>query len=238
MKVIKCTAISDTHTYHDQITLPGGDFLFHAGDHSFLGQPDEVYPFMDWLAEQPYKHKVFIAGNHDWGWEPLNEYKESRNFTFRGYKLLKGLDEEYKQYAVKKGITYLNKELVELEGLRIYGIPDTPYFYDWAFNYERFSDHAQKIMDDIPENLDVLITHGPAQGIRDDAYRQGFHDVRPGCEQLRRAIIKKKPRFHVFGHLHKGYGITKWKHTTFINAATCTDQYEATNPPIIWEIIE
>ncbi len=66
------TIISDTHNKHKHITddLKGGDLLLHAGDISSMGYEHEIREFAKWYNNLSYyHHKVFIAGNHDWGFQ-------------------------------------------------------------------------------------------------------------------------------------------------------------------------
>ncbi len=227
-----CTAISDTHCAHDDVKLKGGDFLFHAGDITYFGQPDEVYPFMVWFSKQNYKHKVFIAGNHDFGFEPIGQGKECDtygNFTFRGRNFQKGLQNEYRAMAKRLGIHYLDKESITLDGINIYGIPDQPEFCGWAFNFYT-QEEARTIYSPIPDDTDVLITHSPPYGILDQP--QQFGDNRLGDQTLRDMVDIIKPKVHIFGHIHEGYGKKKIKGTTFINAAFCSIPYSVHNKPI------
>jgi predicted phosphodiesterase len=72
---MKITLISDTHNKHKYITddLPGGDLLIHAGDISSMGYEHEIREFCKWYnGLDKYTNKVFIAGNHDWGFP--NQY--------------------------------------------------------------------------------------------------------------------------------------------------------------------
>jgi len=68
---MKITFISDTHTKHEEIRkdLPGGDLIIHAGDFMNSGyEPRDIADFVNWyssLLTMDYKHRVFIAGNHD-----------------------------------------------------------------------------------------------------------------------------------------------------------------------------
>jgi predicted phosphohydrolase len=57
--------VSDTHT-HRNINLPEGDVLVHAGDATSTGTLPQVSQFLEWFSSQPHRHKIFIAGNHDW----------------------------------------------------------------------------------------------------------------------------------------------------------------------------
>jgi Icc-related predicted phosphoesterase len=150
---MKLVLISDTHTKHAQLELPEGDILIHAGDYSFNGTESERMSFYRWFNSQPHKHKVFIAGNHDFG--------ESEAPKFNGS-------------------TYLYESGVEVEGLKLWGSPWTPEFGEWAFMYDRAT--GLERWANIPAGTDVLITHGPALGFRDRVagYRDqvGCYDLR------------------------------------------------------------
>lgn len=71
---MRIVCISDTHGLHDEVKVPDGDILIHAGDHCNHGRQSEVRRFDAWMAKQPHKHKIFIAGNHDWPWQKQSRY--------------------------------------------------------------------------------------------------------------------------------------------------------------------
>ena len=75
---MRIVCISDTHLEHPDI--PDGDVLLHAGDATFQGRPEEIRTFNAWFAALPHRHKVFVAGNHDWGFqkEPEEALKNFR----------------------------------------------------------------------------------------------------------------------------------------------------------------
>ena len=100
-----------------------------------------------------------------------------------------------------------------------------------AFNRNRGTDIKQ-YWDQIPEDVDILITHGPPEGFGDKT--QGGQNV--GCADLLKAVQNIKPKYHVFGHIHEDVGIFKNDHTTFINASVLNLAYQLVNPPrqIIW----
>mgnify|MGYP006268769609 CR=1 FL=1 len=204
----KIVCISDTHGKHDLITkdLPDGDMIIHAGDVSNVGKPNEIYDFLNWFSTLPYKHKIFIAGNHDFAFE-IND----------------DIAPEYKEL----GVTYLMDNMVEIDGIKIYGSPWQPRFYDWAFNVDRGPAIAEKWAK-IPTDLDILITHGPAFGILDDT----IQGLRVGCEDLYNKIMEVKPKYHICGHIHYAYGMVTREHTTFINASNLGERYEYRNYPI------
>jgi len=207
---VKFVFISDTHSLHEQVDLPEGDVLVHAGDFSMRGTLPEVSAFLDWLERQPHRYKVLVAGNHDF-------LAEREPGVFRA--------------LLPESVIYLENSGVEIEGLRLWGSPITPWFFDWAFNRHRGAD-IRPYWEAIPSGTDVLITHGPPYGILDEVLR----DPRPvGCRDLLRRIEEIRPRVHVFGHIHEGYGQLERDGTRFINAASVDVRYKPVNAPVVWQ---
>ena len=205
---MKIIAISDTHGLHGALKIPNGDVLVHAGDLTRHGTLDDVREFNDFLGALPHPHKIVIAGNHD--------------FCF-----------ESDRVAYEKILThciYLQDQEVTLNGVKFYGSPWQPWFYDRAFSLERGSEIRAK-WDLIPEGIDVLITHCPPFGIGDLA-TQG---ETAGCRDLLEAVERIKPDVHIFGHIHEGYGTTTNGATTFINASGCDQLYQLANQPIVYD---
>ncbi len=123
-------------------------------------------------------------------------------------------------------------DYVIIDGLLYYFSPYQPEFCDWAYNLPRGEPLREK-WSLIPDNVDVLVTHGPPHGILDVAPFGG----NVGCEELRQVIgTRINPKLHVFGHIHDGYGMTKIGNTTFVNAAICTERYQPINAPIVIDI--
>jgi Icc-related predicted phosphoesterase len=201
---MRIALISDSHGKHDGLVLPEADILIHAGDFSQRGRLNEVQDFMQWLDRQPHPHKVLIAGNHDF----LAE-KEPDLF----------------QSLIPPSVTYLNDSGVEIGGLKIWGSPIQPWFYDWAFNRQRGAE-IRKHWDLIPADTDILITHGPPYGILDKT-AQG--EV-VGCADLMERVNAIQPRLHVFGHIHEGHGMEQRGKTTFVNASVLNLRYM-----LVWE---
>jgi Icc-related predicted phosphoesterase len=213
--VLKTTFISDTHGQHKRLTkhIPNEtELLIHAGDLSKLGTLPEIASFMDWFENLPIKHKVFIAGNHDF----LMENEPT---------ILQSLLDNYSNFH------YLENSKIEIEGIRIWGSPISPFFFNWAFNVHRGAP-IRAYWDRIPDNLDILITHGPPFGFGDMTAR----NEKVGCVDLLEKVETTKPKFHVFGHIHESYGISKNKATTFVNASVLNLKYELVNSPIMVEL--
>ena len=105
---------------------------------------------------------------------------------------------------------------------------------NWAFMYPR-GPRAKLIWDQIPEHLDVLITHGPPFGIRDQINPSAEH---LGCKELRKAVDEKKPKVHVFGHAHGGAGTLDNGTTISVNAAFLNERYKPFLPAGQIRVIE
>ena len=208
---MKFVAISDTHCRHNNLKLPKGDVLLHAGDITYKGEKSEVVDFLKWFDKQPYKYKIFIAGNHD--------------FFFEKEK------EETIQGLIPKSVTYLKDSGIEINGVQVWGSPVTPWFYNWAFNRLRGPAIARhwKL---VPANTDVLLTHGPAFGVLDYVINQSH----VGCKDLMKKIKEVKPKVHVCGHIHEAYGHEKKGGVRFYNASVLNEFYELTNPPFSFEL--
>jgi Icc-related predicted phosphoesterase len=215
---MKIIAISDTHSYHNKLVIPEGDVLIHAGDISWRGELPIIASFADWLKELPIKHKIVICGNHELGIQ--SGYKREQ-----AIKLIKD-----------SGAHYLEDNGVEIDGIHFWGSPATPWFHDWEWNYER-GEVIAAVWKKIPENTNVLITHGPPYMILDEAPR-GIMDVEHvGCEELTKRIESlPNLKAHIFGHIHHSYGTKQVGPCLFVNASSCTEAYKPINPPLVIEV--
>lgn len=205
---MKLVCLSDTHGRHNDLNVPDGDILLHAGDFTRRGSEAEISDFNTWLGSLPHAHKVVIAGNHDFLFE--SEPRKARELLSNA------------EYLEDSGVT--------LMGLRIWGSPVSPRFFDWAFNRERGNDiHRHWRM--IPENTDILLVHTPAQGLLDKIWL-GRH---VGCEALRHELETRiKPLLLVCGHIHEDAGHTHWQGIDIINAASLDRRYQPCQP--IWTV--
>jgi predicted phosphodiesterase len=214
---MKVTLISDTHNQHKSIPskyLQGGDCIIHAGDVSGRGTYNEIEDFMVWFNELPYTYKIMIAGNHDFFFE-------------RASKII--VDEILNKYP---NIIYLNDSGIELEGIKFWGSPIQPWFYDWAFN-RRGTDICQH-WDMIPLDTDILICHGPAKGYLDLT----TDGTSTGCPYLLDKISEMTNlKLFVHGHIHEAYGQIDFPDGgIFVNASLLDRRYNMVNLPIEIEI--
>lgn len=216
VKKMKIVCISDTHNCNEQIVVPDGDILIHSGDATTVGNIPQISAFNHWFKNLPHKFKIFVAGNHDWMFETNNSFARQ---------------------MLDKSIIYLQDSTVEIEGLKIYGSPWQPRFFDWAFNLNRGAEMAEK-WKLIPVDTDILITHGPPNGILDEVPRKYWVE-NTGCEELIKKVeelAKNNLKLHIFGHIHCGYGTAEKFGVRFVNASTCDESYNPTQPPIVVEI--
>jgi len=162
----------------------------------------EVQDFNAWIGDLPHPHKLVIAGNHDFLFQYLEEGEAQSMMT---------------------NFTYLQDRAVTIEGKVFYGSPWQPWFGGWAFNArpEEIRDHWSKI----PEDTDVLITHGPPHRTL-DTVGFGKRSRNVGCPLLRDAVLRVTPEVHAFGHVHTSHARKDGKYTTSFNAALVNSKYK------------
>lgn len=237
---MRIVCISDTHGLHpimDDINpLPKGDILIHAGDCTNVGKPHEVKQFVEWFMNiKGFDTKVFIAGNHDFAFEKRHEPHHPGDFDwFDNLMNEENLSQSDVVYLEDNNFTIESPEFSR--PIKIHGSPWQPNFYNWAFNLPRMGDEIKSKWDMIPDDTDILITHGPPQEVRDFVVGQ---NITVGCELLRHQIENRiKPLLHVFGHIHCAYGAALIKDVLYVNASICTEQYIPSNKPIIVDLNE
>ena len=202
----KIVFISDTHGLYEKVAVPDGDILIHAGDFGRHGTLSELPAFHQWFVSHPHKHKVYVAGNHDWCFEQQNEVARK----------------------VMTDVVYLQDEAATVMGLKFYGSPWQPRFLDWAFNVNRGRLLAE-IWAKIPDDIGVLVTHSAPYGILDETER----GEKVGCQDLLARIKVIQPRFHLFGHIHEGYGVYRNESTVFVNGSVLDQNYNLVNQPVV-----
>ncbi len=195
---MKVVCFSDTHQRHRLVNVPDGDILIVAGDFCLDGVHPEAASFANWLKDLPHKHKVVIAGNHD------HIFQQDRQLA---------------EGEFGEGVHYLLDRTVEIEGLSIYGAPWTPPYNNTDSFIKERGEEIRQHWDLIPDDTDILITHGPPYGVL-DANAEG---ILCGCMDLFDAALRVRPQLHVFGHIHPGHGTHNFsdgKRTTiFANVA-------------------
>ena len=239
---MRITHISDTHNKHNQLNglLPGGDLLIHSGDISSLGRETEVKRFVKWFNDiNNYTNKIFIAGNHDMTFDreqllrdKLAHFEGKTEYDTECAEGKPAWLEELLGIHLRPNVFYLENNFVILDDVKIWGSPITPSFgYGWAFNKDRGYDINQ-IWNGIPNDTDIVITHGPIYGYCDRTNREGLN---VGCDQLYHRLYEVRPQLHFSGHIHEAYG---YRHTDWgyaFNGCNCDLSYLVNNKPMTFE---
>jgi Icc-related predicted phosphoesterase len=211
---MKIWHISDTHGYHDLLKIPDGiDMVIHSGDCSNPRDPynnePEVKDFIQWYKTLPIEHKIYVAGNHD----TSIEKGLVKKIDFSGYN-----------------IHYLENDYIDIDGIKIFGSPNTPNFGNWAFMKDRakLERHWRSA---IHERCDIIVTHGPPKGILDKAEDRDHNLECCGDKSLLNRILEIQPAYALFGHIHNNgdiinAGIQKLSNcdTWFSNGSVVTDR--------------
>lgn len=200
---MKIWHISDTHGFHFDLKIPDCDMVIFSGDCSNYREPiyneKEVRQFLKWYSSLKIKYKIFVAGNHDTSIE-------------RGLVKRKEIED--------LNIIYLENENTIIDDINIWGSPITPEFgTGWAWNRKREKIH--KVWDNIPEDTNILITHGPPKGIKDLTYKRDNILDMCGCTNLMKRVMKIQPKYHLFGHIHDCRDILNAGITYISNLNTC-----------------
>lgn len=221
---MKIVCLSDTHCQLDAIKVPDGDVLVHAGDLTWRGDEREMSTELRLLGQLPHLKKIYVAGNHDWLAQRRRSYVE--------------------QMCADHDIIYLEDSGVVIDGIRFWGSPWQPEFGNWAFNINRMRQGEGSLSEKwelIPDQTDVLITHGPPLHVGDQTKSHSgmpIEDV--GCYDLAQRVRRLQLKLHVFGHIHPSYGVYKNQplapNTVFVNASNCDEHYDPKHPPIVVDL--
>lgn len=222
----KLVFISDTHEQHHTLNIPLCDILVHCGDATGVGRVDRLESFNAWARRLKKlgtaKEVIFVAGNHDVLLDKSHPAVKRDDRTRRLHRMaVEALD----------SVIYLKDSEATIDGLRFWGSPWTPRFFDWGFQLNS-EYHAREVFSRIPLGIDVLITHGPPAGVL-DLCPDGR---RVGSQALLEVVSKRRPKVHAFGHIHHSYGIEEMDGIKFVNASICTEQYLPLNKPIVIEV--
>jgi Icc-related predicted phosphoesterase len=235
--------VSDTHLLdfmrETPLVIPDGDVLVHCGDATMRGDYQEIALFATRFAAYPHKRKIFVPGNHDWEFQ-------------RAYERYRPGDEDsFGDLSAVDWADVLIDRAVIIDGVKFYGSPWQPEFCNWAFNLPRGAALREK-WDLIPDDTDVLVTHGPPMGVLDRVWTwkpgSGKMTGKPaysrrirehvGCADLMAAVKRVNPKVHAFGHIHSDYGTRSMTglRTAFINCALANEKYHLTNKPVVFDL--
>lgn len=208
---MKVWHISDTHGFHDQLVIPENiDLIIHSGDCSNYRDPiknePEVWKFIEWYTKIPVPLKIYVPGNHDTS--IANFMVKESDFT-------------------NKNIIFLNGTDIILNDIKFTGIPQTPLFGDWAFMVAR--NKIYRVWDQIPDDTDVLISHGPPKSILDLTEDRNGKLEQVGCSALFKKIQKlENLKYILFGHIHDcketiNFGLRYYNGRMYSNASSVMD---------------
>lgn len=208
---MKIICFADTHRRIDNLDIPRADVVICAGDFCNSGSLEDVVAFNGWFSRLPCRHKIIVAGNHD--------------VCFEKSPLLA-------KTMLSDGIIYLQDKEIEIEGIKFYGTPWQLPFMNWAFNLTE--DELCRKFAQIPNDIDILISHSPPYGILDSTPTT----KNLGSKSLLEKVYQVKPKYHIFGHIHHGYGryIDKANNINFINASLLDESYNFVNRPVMVEM--
>lgn len=196
---------------HERVPVGGSDDMFYQSQ--WLRQY-----FKPWLETVKAKHIIATWGNHDF----IGERRESLIPSELRCKFLKD-------------------SAVEIEGLKIWGSPFSLWFYDWAFNSPPVDEGGEEFLAEkyakIPDDCDIVITHGPPLGYG-DVTQDGS---RTGSKALIERLRVVKPSLSVAGHIHEGYGqktleIGNREPMIIANVSVVNRRYQMVNAPSVFEI--
>lgn len=218
---------SDTHDVHrdlDEIVPQDIDILFFTGDLTYKGAEWELNILLEHFIrlKQRIPYIVGCLGNHELGAE--------------------GKEDEWKMRFANIGIILLDHESIEIEGIKIFGSPYSPWFFDWAYSYynpkmgnqqDDEQKSATEVWASIPQDTQILLTHGPPDGIL-DACKNG----NVGCSGLLKRIKELKHLiYHMFGHIHGAHGVEVVDGVTFINSCIMDEKYKLTQKPHCFDLV-
>lgn len=227
---VRFVCISDTH--NQTLRLPKGDVLIHAGDLTNQGSFSELSKTVQWLEKADFEAKIVVAGNHD---VTLDKDFYAEYGSYFHNQSPQAVDDCIKLLTSAPSITYLNHESATIElakhpnlrtSFTVFGSPYSPRVGMWAFSYDKQDDqhtdeiesgslektHKSKALtagdlwSKIPLDTDIVITHTPPYTHCDESVsKRRAH----GCEDLRRALWRVRPKLAVCGHVHEARGVER-----------------------------
>lgn len=210
---MKCVCFSDNHGQKVPVQPASGDVLIVAGDITSYGTLAQTVEALDLLADLKFPRTLLVPGNHD--------------------RMFESDPGKARELCLDRGITLLIDEEVSIERIKFYGSPWQPAFCNWAFNLPSPGSISTK-WSRIPQDTDVLITHGPIYGVLDQTSPVG---APLGCRELRSRMHQLRLKYHIFGHIHGGYGsspVSLAQHDyVAVNVSCCDEAYAVVNPPVI-----
>lgn len=210
---MRLVTLSDTHNRLSEVVVPDGDILIHCGDATLYGSVEELVRFNAELRQlrARFHHILFVPGNHDVLFQT--------DFGLAA--------------SIVGAAKVLHKDYFVIRGISFYGCASVPVInHNWAFEESAIS--LRDIWKKMPDEIDVLITHGPPYLILDKTYRSSH----VGDVALRDRIQEIKPKVHVFGHIHESYGVLETDDTLYVNTSIMNRDYKIAYRPIVVDVTD
>ncbi len=220
--------MSDLHGYLPEIDKC--DLVLICGD--IVSLRSQQYPksckkwytgvFQPWVDSLPCDKVLFIPGNHEVGVEGHDdEYKK----LFGPYKKATILIHEPYEYLSDDGTSY-----------KIFGTPYCKVFGNWA--YMRPDSDLKEKFSEIPEGLDILLTHDAPFGVSDILLQEGrYTGEHIGNKPLAEAILQKAPKIVCHGHLHStSREFEELGYSKVVNCSIKDEHYNPIYNPIVFEL--
>lgn len=222
---------SDLHGNLPKITTPF-DLLLICGDvcpahdHYYAFQKEWIMnEFADWINSLPLSPDplqesfckiVMVGGNHDFFLEMATKSEIDEFYKKTNHRIIILKNEEYDyEYLDENGI----------DSLKIFGTPYCKIFGSWAFMVT--NDTLEKKYSQIPDNIDILISHDSPSLNNLGMIQQGWNKgTDAGNKILDYFIINKKPKFFFSGHIHSGnHNFQKINDTYMANVSYVNERY-------------
>lgn len=234
---MKFAVTSDLHgspiTDFDSKQLEGVDTLLIAGDVFEMNRKiNKMVNYFNYIQEEyGVKNIIMTPGNHDHNiFEGYLENHPDDTGEARRYDYIPRI---YKDEMKERcNLDILIDESMEIDGIKIYGSPWSPNFYNWAFM--KSDAELDKRYEKIPDDVDILLSHTPPliDGSDIDAIKwPGWDYHHCGSAALERAIAKKKPKYMFCGHIHSGdHNLLEFGDTKCYNVSYLGEDYEPHYP--------
>jgi Icc-related predicted phosphoesterase len=165
--------------------------------------------FRQWLHDQSATEIIGIAGNHDFGFE-----------------LTKDADSDQLRDLPW---TYLLDSGTEIDGVKFWGTPWVPNLLSWAFYGDAVK--LEQTYGSIPKDTDIVISHGPPETLLDFTNHKGGGHV--GAPQALDMLDRVRPKALICGHIHEGFGKTRFLDTDVYNVAYVDEHYVPSHTTVV-----
>ena len=232
---LRVACFSDTHGLHSKVdtsSFESCDLIIFAGDLTLFGSPEHAYSFKEWFGKIECPNKLLIPGNLDLAFDTNNLEKFKERLQKFNVPMNLPLDDVKSKFLEDKDFVYAEHELVEICGLKIFASAYTPEFMDFAFQFKT-KEESEQLWSQVPEGIDLLVTHGPPSQICDQA-ASGDHC---GCPEINQAIERTQPAACIFGHIHEAHGHAMLNDTLCCNVSSVNAQRQIEHKPTIIDLI-